>query len=439
MRLSGGTTMDLSIIGNGYVGLVTSVGLAGNGHHVTCIDSDLKKVTQINQGICPFYEPSIDGLLSRYVKVKHSLKATEDVNEIARSDVIFICVGTFSGANGQTDYRHIMEAAGQIGSVLRNTDKYHLVVIKSTVVPGTTEEIIIPALEQYSLKKAGRDFGVVVNPEFLQESNALTCFQNPHRIIIGEHDRAAGDILESIYRELPCRCPIVRTDIRTAEMIKYASNAFLATRISFINEIGNLCKELGIDVYEVARGMGYDPRIGDKFLNAGLGFGGSCLPKDLAELISKAQRKGYKPQLLREVLEVNKKQPLKIVDIAEKRLGKLTDKVIAVLGLAFKTNTDDIREAPSLKIIDRLLERGALVKVYDPEAMPPAKATLPRNIKFCTTVQDAINESDCVLIVTEWDEFRNEKLYAGKLVIDGRRVLDPELARRFCQYEGVCW
>jgi len=431
--------MNLAIVGSGYVGLVTSVGLAANGHHVTCVDRDHSRVSLINHGICPLYEPGLDSLLQTLTKEKRSLIAVEDYNEITDSEVIFVCVGTFSESTNKTDFTNIIDAASQIGRVLQRAPDYRLVVIKSTVIPGTTEEIIIPTLEKYSSKKAGREFGVAVNPEFLQEGSAIQYSQSPDRVIIGEHDQKAGDTLERLCHELSS-CPVLRTNMRTAEMIKYATNAFLATKISFINEIGNLCKNLGIDVYEVVKGMGCDPRIGDKFLNAGAGFGGSCLPKDLAELVLKAHQMGYEAQLLRSVLKVNDNQALRLVEIAKKRLGSLEHRVIAVLGLAFKPNTDDVRAAPALKVIPQLLEEGASVKVYDPVAMRQAKMILPDGVKFCASASDAINDSDGVLIVTEWDEFKDESLYRGKLVIDGRRTLNPEKARQVCRYyEGVCW
>jgi len=349
----------------------------------------------------------------------------------------FICVDTLSRSDGGIDLSHVRDSAREIGRVLAKVRSYHLVVVKSTVVPGTTEGTIIPTLEKYSSKKVGRDFGVATNPEFLQEGKALHCFLNPVRIIIGEHDRRAGDILQEIYQDFSA--PILRTDIKTAEMIKYAANAFLATRISFINEIGNMCKKLGIDIYEVAKGVGYDPRIGNKFLDAGIGFGGSCLPKDLEALIFRAGELNYTAELLQSVSKMNKEQPLRLVEIARKRLGSLENKVVAILGLAFKPNTDDIRQAPALSIIARLLAEGATVKVYDPKAMPSAKRLLPGHIKFCDSAPDTIAGSDCVLIATEWDEFKDENLYAGKLVIDGRRTLNPEKAKQLCQYEGVCW
>lgn len=429
--------MNISIIGSGLMGTVTAVGFAGKGHQVICLDSDETKVSQINNGKSPTYEAGLEQMLATYVNRQGNLKASADYDEISKSDITFICVSTPCNPQKYIDLSHIIDSATEIGRVVARKNNYHLVVVKSTVVPGTTDGIIIPTLEKYSSKKADRDFGVAMNPEFLQEGKALHCFLNPDRIIIGEHDRRAGDILQEIYRDFSA--PILRTDIKTAEMIKYASNAFLATKISFINEIGNMCKKLGIDVYEVAKGMGYDPRIGNKFLDAGLGFGGSCLPKDLEALIFRAGEMGCKAELLQSVSKMNKEQPLRLVEIARKRLGSLENKVVAILGLAFKPNTDDIRQAPALSIIARLLAEGATVKVYDPKAMPSAKRLLPGHIKFCDSAPDTIAGSDCVLIATEWDEFKDENLYAGKLVIDGRRTLNPEKAKQLCQYEGVCW
>lgn len=430
--------MNISIIGAGYVGLTTGVGLTQKGHKVTCIDIDKNKVSLINQGKVPIYETGLNNLLPACVNEKGNLKASADYNELLNSGVTFICVDTPSSSSGNIDLRRITDAAAKIGQVLAKVNNYHIFAVKSTVVPGTTEGLIIPALEKYSSKKAGRDFGVAMNPEFLQEGKALCCFLKPDRIIIGEYDRKAGDILQEIYVDFPA--PILRTTVRTAEMIKYASNAFLATKISFINEIGNVCKKLGIDVYEVAKGMGYDPRIGNKFLNAGIGFGGDCLPKDLETLIFKAEELDYKAEMLQSVLKVNREQALRLVEITRKRLGSLENKVITVLGLGFKPDTNDVRNAPALKIIPQLLQEGATVKVYDPQAMPSAKRVLYDGIEFCNSAADAITGADCILIVTDWDEFKDEKMYTGRIVIDGRRTLNPERARQLCQYyEGVCW
>jgi len=430
--------MNVSIVGSGYVGLTTAVGLAGNGRKVICIDTDETKVKQINQGKPPFYEAGLESRLARCVNGKGSLKASCDYNEILNSDITFICVGTPCNPNGSIDLSCIKHSAIEIGQILARENNHHVVVVRSTVIPGTTEEVIIPLLEKFSAKKAGTDFSVAFNPEFLQEGKALHCFTSPDKIIIGEYDRRAGGVLQEIYHDFTA--PIIRTDVRTAEMIKYASNAFLATKISFINEIGNICKKLGIDVYEVAKGIGYDPRIGNKFLDAGIGFGGSCLPKDLEALIFRAGELNYKPELLQSVSKVNKEQPLRFVEIAKERLGSLGNKVITVLGLAFKPNTDDVREAPALKIIAQLLAEGASVRVYDPMAMPSVKQIFPDDIEYCSNVSDAVAGSNCVIIATEWDEFRDESLYAGKLVIDGRRALSPEKGKQVCKhYEGICW
>ena len=431
--------LDISVVGGGYVGLSTGIGLALSGHRITCIDCDRSVVSKINKGDYPFFEASLDGLLKKCVNEEGNLKAAEEYSEIGHCDAFFICVGTFFQSGNKTDFSHITDAAKQIGLVLRETDTYHLVVIKSTVPPGTTEEVIIPTLVKYSLKKAGREFGVAVNPEFFQEGNASKGFLAPDRIIIGANDKKAGDILQSLY-DSSYSCPILRMNLRTAEMVKYASNAFLATKITFINEIGNLCKKLGIDVYDVSEGMGYDPRIGQKFLNAGLGFGGSCLPKDLEELAFRARQIDYDAKLLNSVISINNEQPLRLIEIAEKRLGSLKNKKIAVLGIAFKPGTDDVRDAPALKIIARLIEKGAQIRTYDPQAMPRAKHILPDEVKFCNSVPEALEGTDCILIVTDWDEFKNEGLYRDKVVIDGRRTLDPNIASQICgHYEGVCW
>lgn len=431
--------MNISVIGNGYVGLATAVGLAAAGHLVTCIDREPSTVQRINEGLSSFWDPELGRMLSECVNERRTLTAVQDFGPVAQSDVIFVCVGTFSETRDETDLTNVCEATHEIGSVLRSADGYHLVVIKSTVPPGTSDDIVIPALEKCSHKKAGAEIGVAVNPEFLQEGRAIRCFMKPDRIVIGANDPRSGDMLQKVYKNWESY-PVVRTDCRTAEMIKYASNAFLAAKLSFMNQIGNLCKALHIDSYEVARGMGFDNRIGSKFLNSGIGFGGSCLPKDLEELVRQAKSAGCESDLFESVYAVNSRQALKPVEIAKKELGSLESKTVAVLGLAFKPNTDDIRHAPALSIIARLLEDGALVKTYDPRAMAKARGVLPCAITFCASAGEAIDGSDAILIVTEWDEFKDETLYCGKFVVDGRRALDPVRARSVCErYEGVCW
>jgi UDPglucose 6-dehydrogenase len=425
--------VNISIAGSGYVGLITAAGFASNGHKVICIDTDENKVNQINHGVSPFYEVDFDSLLSSCVNLKRSLKASADYQEISRSDITFICVNTPNNSEKDIDISHIIDSTTEIGLVLAKKNGYHIVVIKSTVSPGTTEAIVIPILEKCSFKKAGTDFGIAVNPEFLQEGRAVHCFFNPDRIIIGEYDCRTGDILEEIYQD--SLAPIIRTDIRTAEMIKHASNAFLATKISFINEIGNICKKLGIDVYEVAKAMSLDHRISPHFLEAGLGFGGSCLPKDTRALIGIAEALGYEPQLLQAVLEVNRKQPLRMVELAKAKMGNLRGKRLAILGTAFKPHTNDIRGSLAIPIIEELLKDGAIPIIYDPKALENTRKLLGERVLYSNNAEEAVAKSDCILIVTDWDELKDGELYRGKVVIDGRRTL---LEKQDMNYERVC-
>jgi len=428
--------MRISVIGAGYVGLVTAAALASKGHHVIVVDTDEAKVSMINRKKSPIFEEGLDDMLSNCVD-SNRLRATGDYEEILATDITLICVGTPSNPDGSMNLSYITESAGDIGRMLGAKSERHTVVVRSTVVPGTTRKIIIPALEQHSRKKAHVDFDVAVNPEFLQEGKALQCFFNPDRIIIGEVERKAGDMVEELYEGISA--PVIRMGITTAEMIKFTSNAFLATKISFINDIGNICRRLGIDVYDVVKGVGVDYRIGEHFLSAGIGFGGSCLPKDVKALVHSSRHLGYQPRLLESVLEVNKNQILNMLQMVEEKLGNLEGKTICVLGLAFKPNTDDIRNAPALEVIRLLIEKGASVKAYDPLAMPNAKCVLPEKVKYCRDAKEAVSDCDCVLILTEWDEFRDESLYHGKVVFDGRRVLDPKGAGMICDYQGICW
>lgn len=428
--------MKTSVIGAGYVGLVTAAALASKGYDVIVVDTDEAKVSMVNRKKSPIFEEGLDDMLSNCIESNH-LRATGDYEEILATDITLICVGTPSNPDGSMNLSYIKESAGDIGKMLSARSERHTVVVRSTVVPGTTKGIVIPTLEQYSRKKAHVDFDVAVNPEFLQEGKALHGFFNPDRIIIGEEGRRAGDMVEKLYEGISA--PVIRMGITTAEMIKFTSNAFLATKISFINDIGNICRRLGVDVYDVVRGVGVDYRIGEHFLSAGIGFGGSCLPKDLKALVHSSRNLGYRPRLLESVLEVNKNQILNMLQLVEEKLGNLKGKAICVLGLAFKPNTDDIRNAPALEIIRLLIEKGAAVKTYDPLAMPNAKNVLSEKVKYCLDAKEAVSNCDCVLVLTEWDEFRDEGLYHGKVVFDGRRILDPGEARTFCDYHGICW
>ncbi|MEM3401973.1 MAG: UDP-glucose/GDP-mannose dehydrogenase family protein [Candidatus Hadarchaeales archaeon] len=422
--------MNILVIGAGYVGLTTGVGFASLGHKVVCADIDKKKVDMLNQGKSPIYEEGLDELLKN-VRSKKLFSAVTDVQAAVKdAEIIFICVGTPSKKTGEIDLRYLLQAARSVGDALGKVDEYKIVVVKSTVVPGTTEEKVIPILEKSSGMKAGKDFGICVNPEFLKEGSALKDFFHPDRIVIGELNPKSGNALARLYHNF--KCPFIRTNLRTAEMIKYASNAFLAAKVSLINEIGNICKRLGIDVYEVAKGVGADPRISPHFLRAGIGFGGSCFPKDLKALIARAEELGYRPKILRSVIEVNERQPLRLLELLKKHIPNLRGKTIGVLGLSFKPGTDDIREAPSIKIVRELLKEGAKVKAYDPEAMENFRRLFP-DIDYCNAKE--VLKSDAVLILTEWEEFRRLD-YRGKVVIDGRKI---DEARKAKIYEGVCW
>jgi UDPglucose 6-dehydrogenase len=421
--------MKISIIGAGYVGLTTGIGLASL-NLVTCVDIDAAKVEKLNHGESTIYEPELAERL-REALDKNQFKATTDLTgAIQDSEIIFICVGTPSKPDGSMDLKFIKQATKDVGSVLKTRSDYSVVVVKSTVVSGTTENVVVPLLESSSGKKAGAEFGVCMNPEFLREGKAFFDFFNPDRIVIGELDKRSGDALHKLYGDF--KCPIIRTNPRTAEMIKYASNAFLATKISFINEIGNICKRLDIDVYEVANGIGLDRRISPHFLSAGIGFGGSCFPKDVKALMAKAKELGYEPEILKKVIELNESQPLRLVELLKKHVPNLKGKSIGVLGLAFKPETDDIREAPSIKVVEELLRQGARVRAHDPEAVDNFKRSFP-DVQYCSAKE--VLTSDAILILTEWDEFKKLD-YSGKIVIDGRKIDEARKARI---YEGVGW
>lgn len=411
----------ISVIGLGVVGLTTAVGFALKGHKVIGIDITPEKVVGIADGVNPTYEKGLGEALK---KVK--LATSTDFEQVLNSDVSFLCVGTPGNADGSINSRSMQEAAGQLAEQLKEKRNPHLVVVRSTVVPGTTEDKIIP------LFKDMPEVRVCVNPEFLQEGTALEDFMAPHRIIIGEDSRRQGDILLSLYNGTADSSHVLRTNFRTAEMIKYTSNAFLATKISFINEIGNICKKLGIDVYEVAKGMGYDKRISKDFLRAGIGFGGFCLPKDTAALVMHAKETGYTPKILQEVLQLNKEQPLRLLELLKIHIPSLEDKVIGILGLSFKPNSDDTRESKAVPIIEALLKEGARVRAYDPQAIPNFQKLFPQ-IDYSSAAE--VLASDATLIITEWDEF-NHLDYGNSIVIDGRKI---EAAKRARIYEGICW
>ncbi len=427
--------MKISIIGTGYVGTVSAACFAELGHEVICVDSDKSKIDRINAGIPPIYEEGLPELLKKHAGKR--LSATSDYDfAVANSEVSFICVGTPSDSDGNIDLSIVKIASASLGDSLRTKKGYHVIVVKSTVVPETTEKVVLPIIEKRSGKRAG-DFGIVMNPEFLREGKAIYDFMHPDKIVVGSLDRKSGDIVASLYNGLDCE--VTRTNPRTTEMIKYANNAFLATKISFANEVGNICKELGIDTYEVMSAVGKDFRIGKYFLNAGAGFGGSCFPKDVKALIGKAKEIGYEPILLKSVITVNEKQPVRMVQLLKNKLGSLRGRKIAVLGLAFKNDTDDIRESRSIPVIKELLDNGADVSAYDPMANGNMKK-LFGNVRYQSSAEDALSGADACLIMTEWDEFksldREFNVMTNRLIIDGRHMLTP---RKDVEYIGLCW
>jgi len=433
--------LKVSVIGSGYVGTVTAACFAELGHNVVCIDIDPEKVDMINRGKPPIYEEGLEELLQKHAGEK--IRATIYYDDaVANTDISFICVGTPSDDNGNIDLGIVKAASQSLGSAIGKKDGYHVVVVKSTVVPETTEKVVVPIIEQASGRKPGVDFGAGMNPEFLREGKAVHDFMHPDKIVIGAIDQRSDDAISGLYAGLKCQikhtCQITHTDPGTAEMIKYVNNSFLATKISFSNEIGNICKKMGIDTYKVMEAVGKDSRISPNFLNSGAGFGGSCFPKDVKALIGKAKELGYEPGLLESVINVNEVQPLMMIDLLESCTGDLGGKKIAVLGLAFKNDTDDIRESRSIPVIRALLDKGAKVSSYDPMAADNMKAIYP-DIEYCDSAIHALKGANGCLVMTEWDEFKGLcsefKVMHRPLVVDGRNMIQCE----DIEYVGLCW
>ena len=427
---------NISVLGIGYVGLCTAVGFASKGYNVIASTHDAEKAAKINNGVPPFHEPNLQKLLEETIqngRLTCLINQTEKA--VLETDLTFNAVGTPSRPDGSIDLQFIETSTRDIGQALSQKNTYHVVVIKSTVVPGTTQDIVKPILEKESKKKCGSDLGLCMNPEFLRQGSAFEDTLHADRIVIGEYDKKSGDTLENLYKDFYGKNtpPIIRTTLSTAELIKYASNALLATKISFINTIANLCEKIpGADVKTVAQAMGLDKRIGPLFLNAGLGYGGSCFPKDVKALIAQAKNLGYQLTLLEEVENINKTQPLKAVQFCKEHLGDLKGKTIAILGLAFKPNTDDMREARVVPIVNQLLKEGAKVTAYDPVAIPVAKTIFTDKIQYATSTAECLKNADCCILVTEWDEFKKLtpedfiKTMNQPMLIDGRRIYNPE-------------
>jgi UDPglucose 6-dehydrogenase len=423
-------SMKIAIVGGGYVGLVTGACFADTGHDVSIIEVDPAKVRMINDKRSPIFEPGLENILIR--TIGKNLRAGLSYDPIRTSDITFICVGTPQNNDGSANLTYIDSASCSVGTALHSAAGYHVVVVKSTVPPGTTEKYVRPAVLA-SAHKTEDDIGFAVNPEFLREGRAIEDFRKPDRIVIGSNHQKAGDRVAHVYRT---SAPVVRTGLTAAEMIKYASNAFLATKISFANEIGNICKELGIDVYDVMKGVGLDQRIGQQFLDAGAGFGGSCFPKDVSSLAVLACRAGVDPKILRAVLEVNECQPLRLVALLEKKTGTFSGKRIAVLGLAFKDNTDDIRDSRAIPVIRELQKKGARIVAFDPMAIPNMQKIFPA-IEYAGSAREALKGADACIVMTEWPEFsRLDREFDGmkkRIIIEGRRILTCD------DREGICW
>ncbi len=425
---------NISVVGLGYVGLTLASVLANRGMRCIAVDKDDTKLNGIKERKMPFFEPSLAEITTSSI-AKNTLLLTNDIEHaVNETDATFITVGTPSDIRGNTDLAQIKSVCTDLGKALNKKSAYHLVIVKSTVPPGTTNGLIKDCLEKESRKVAGVDFGLVTNPEFLREGAAVHDTINPHAIVIGSFDGKSADILESFYKEFHKDLvpPIIRTDPSTAEIIKYANNAFLATKVSFINGIATICQNIpGTDVQNVADAIGLDPRIGTLFLRAGPGYGGSCLPKDLDALVAFAEKKGYTPLLLKAVKETNNEQPSLVIKLAKRMLKKLEKKRIAVLGVAFKRDTDDIREAPSIRIIELLLHEGADVRAHDPMALERIKPIFGNEISYAKSALECITAADCCIVITDWDEYKSLepedfiKNMNEPVLIDARRVFDP--------------
>ncbi len=435
---------SICVIGTGYVGLVTGTCLADMGNQVTCVDIVPEKIESLRRGVLPIYEPGLEEMVERNVHAGRLRFTTSYSEGLDNCEFIFISVNTPTSANqGGADMRYVESAARSIAQEL---DHYVIIINKSTVPVGSGD--VVSRVIRQHLARPEMRFSVVSNPEFLREGSAVQDFQHPDRVVLGSSEPEAANTVARLY--LPLRAPIVITDLYTAEMIKYASNAFLATKISFINEIAQICERLGADVKEVAVGMGYDKRIGRAFLDAGLGYGGSCFPKDVRALAYMADEAGLHPQLLRAVMDINHDQRRLIVTKVTNILGSLRNCTIGVLGLAFKPNTDDMREAPSIDIIRWITAQGATIRVYDPVASETGREALTRNgvhmdmVTFCESPYEVAQEADALIIVTEWNEFKslNMQLIRSAMrrpvLIDGRNIYEgSDIERQGFIYRGV--
>jgi UDPglucose 6-dehydrogenase len=437
--------MNIGIIGTGYVGLVTGVCFASKGHKVLCADVVPEKIALINQGKTPMFEEGLEDLLQTALE-SNLLEATTDVDYvIENSDIVFICVGTPSLPDGSMNYEYVEEAARNIGRILKRQQKFKVVIVKSTCIPGTTSDHVGPLIEHESGLKVQYGFGLGMNPEFLREGVAVNDFLYPDRVVIGVSDDNTKDIMMKCYDGFIA--PFVIVDPTSAEMIKYAANTFLATKISFFNEMANLAEKFGADISIISEAVGMDHRISEKFMKAGVGWGGSCFPKDIRALMHKSKEFGISSKLLQAAYDINEAQPFEAIRLLkeEMRNEKLKSKRIAVLGLAFKPNTDDMREAPSIPIINLLLKEGADVIATDPIAIEEAEKLLKhKHLTFVETAEEALDEADACILVTEWGEYIHlpleiftEKM-KSPIIIDGRRIFNyKKMREKGIKYRGI--
>lgn len=426
---------EITVIGVGYVGLVTGACFADLGNRVVALDIDAERIAGLQRGEMPIYEPGLEEVVQRNVIAGRLQFTTDYADALKAAEFVFIAVGTPAGVDGEADLKHVRAASESIAKAMRSP----LVIVNKSTVPVGTGDWVADIVRAHQPKPI--PFAVVSCPEFLREGAAISDFMQPARTVLGSLDADAAEKVAQLH--LPLRAPILITDLRTAEMIKYASNAFLATKISFINEIANVCEALGADVKEVATGMGYDPRIGSAFLEAGLGYGGSCFPKDVTALAFMAAEKGRHPQLLQAVMDINNDRRRQLVGRLEEMLEGVSGKTVGLLGLSFKPNTDDLREAPALDIAERLLAAGANVRAYDPVAMPRAAVLAPK-IEMAGSAYDLAAGADALMVCTEWNEFKQLDLERIRdamrqpILVDGRNIYDPaEMLRLGFRYRGV--
>ena len=419
--------MKIGVVGLGFVGLSLTSVLSSKGYDTVGIDINKDKCKKISKGISPFFEPELEKILKNGLKKK--LKISNDFSLINNCDFLFVTVGTPQNTNGSIDLSIMRKAISTIGESLKKNKKKPIIFVKSTVTPGTMKKIILPILEKKSNKKAGKDFGLISNPEFLQESSAIKDTKFPHVVVLGGYQTKFMKKAKMFFMKLHPNIPIIITNHETAEMIKYANNSFLATKISFINQLSNICQKIpGANIDDIAKTIGLDPRIGKLFLNAGPGYGGSCLPKDMKALINFANISGINPILLNAVEEVNTKQLKQIIALTKQKLGNLSSKKITILGTAFKPDTDDIRDSIAIELIKKLLKMKSKIIIHDPKAMKNTKRIFEDKISYAKTIEDALSKSHCVIIMTQWKQYEklnnNEfKYMTRKFVIDCRRML----------------